>query len=301
MRIAVIGDIHQYRLYVPPWYLLGKRLLGQCNLWLNRRHSLDPGLLDQLIEQVAHIEPDMLLLPGDLTTTAFAGEFEDIAARLSPLTSRIPTVAVPGNHDRYTFTSARRRVMEHMLPGIVPDRWPHFRSLTDRWFLLALDAAVPRIMNSRGQLGREQLRHVRSLISKLTDKDGLVVLCHYPLKNPPRALPLTWDHKLADDSPLKKMLIDCPARILYVHGHIHRPWCWQPRHSDQSHFTYLNAGAPCMISNRHPSGQGFWHVDLPHEPQDHMRIVHYLPDGRPVDGASPVAEFNQGWVARAVA
>lgn len=286
---------------MPPWHLFGKRLLGQCNLWLNRRYCLEPALLDVLIEQVAHIEPDLLLLPGDLTTTSHAGEFEDIAARLTPLTRSIPAVAVPGNHDRYTFASARRRVMEQMLPGVVPDRWPHFRQLSERWYLLALDAAVPRFLNSRGLIGQRQLKHVRTLLSHLTPQDGLVVLCHYPLKAPPRAMPLTWDHKLADDRALRRLLTRCPARILYVHGHIHRPWCWQPKHSDQSHFTYLNAGAPCMVSAKHPLGQGFWQVDLPHTPSQHMRIVHYLPDGHFRALGEEAPEPANGWVARAVA
>jgi len=277
MRIALIGDLHVYRLCVPPWQLVGKRLIGQANLWLNRRHRFDHRLVGHTVEQVMGMNPDLVLLSGDLTTTALHGEFEDAARMLAPLAERFPMVAVPGNHDRYTFSSARHRVMETLLPSMVPDRWPDFRSLTDRWYLLALDSSVPRIFNSRGLVGRHQMRRVRRITSNLTAEDGLIVLCHYPLKSPPRALPLTWDHKLADSYRLRRLLTRCPARLLYLHGHIHRPWCWQPRGSNQSHFTYVNAGSPCMTSRKYPQGQGFWQIDLPDHPADHLSITHHLP------------------------
>lgn len=97
MRIVLLGDIHHYRLMVPPWQLLGKRLLGQANLWLNRRHSFDPSLLNPVIDRIADVAPDLILLSGDLTTTALRTEFADIAEQLAPLTDRFQTVIVPGN------------------------------------------------------------------------------------------------------------------------------------------------------------------------------------------------------------
>ncbi len=300
MRIALIGDIHSYRLLVPPWRLMGKRLVGQANLWLNRRHKFNTRLLERLVERVGVLEPDLVLMSGDLTTTSLEGEFQDVAQMMLPLISRFPTLAVPGNHDRYTFTSARRRVMETMLPAMVPGRWPHFRSLTDRWHLLALDSAVPRVFNSRGRIGRRQLRNIRRETAHLTDQDGLIILCHYPVKAPPRAFPLTWDHKLADSFRLRRMLMKCPARLLYLHGHIHRPWCWQPKRSNQSHFTYINAGSPCMTTAKHPQGQGFWLIDLPDNPRDAFEITHYLPKTNGQSAAYQDLETPAAWEANRV-
>ncbi len=298
MRLALVGDIHTYRLLVQPWRLVGKRLIGQANLWLNRRHRFDHRLVYPMIQHVVSVQPDLVLLSGDLTTTALDGEFLDAAEMLRPLTDRFPTVIVPGNHDRYTFTSARRRVMEMSLPGMVPEQWPHFRQLTEHWHLLALDAAVPRLFNSRGRVGQDQMYAVRRITAKLTAADGLIVLCHYPLKSPPRAMPLTWDHKLADSFKLRRLLTRCPARVLYMHGHIHRPWCWQPNRSSQSHFTYINAGSPCMTSTKHPKGQGFWQIDLPNEPNGPLRVVHHLPMTRTPSKDS--ATSSDGWWAHQV-
>ena len=272
-------------LFVPPWRLMNKRLLGQTNLWLNRRRRFNRTLLIVALKKIASIKPDLLLLSGDLTTTSLEAEFADIAALLEPIAGEVPTVAVPGNHDRYTFGSARARRMEQLLGSIVPQEFPHYRQITDHWHLLALDGAKPNLMSARGRLGDTQLQRSRDYTAQLTDRDGLIVLCHYPIKSPPTALPITWDHKLADSRRLRRLLTRCPARLLYLHGHIHKPWCWQPKRSDQSHFTYLNAGAPCLTNAKHPLGQGFWEIDLPSDPRDHIHATHHIPvpsaNGRP--------------------
>ncbi len=106
MRLLLIGDIHAYRLYVSPWHLLGKALLGQTNLWLYRRRKFDLSLLPAVVARAVDLRPDLVLLSGDLTTTAYPGEFADVAAALRPLLAAVPTVAVPGNHDRYTIIHA---------------------------------------------------------------------------------------------------------------------------------------------------------------------------------------------------
>ncbi len=291
MRLVLIGDIHAYRLFVPPWALLSKRLLGQANLWLTRRQRFDHRLMGPLVRHALSLRPEQVLLSGDLTTTAIEGEFDDVRGMLAPLVSACPSLAVPGNHDRYTFTAARVRRMERKLEAFVPQRFPHWRELSPRWRLLALDAAVPRVINARGELGDQQLHAVRQGIAGMDEKQGLIVLCHYPLRHPLRAPPATYGHKLAESGRLGKILKRCRSRILYLHGHVHQPWCWQPLRSDHAHITYINAGAPCMTGRRYPRGQGYWQIDLPEEPWGHLGAIHHVPEG---DGASVT------WLAKRV-
>ena len=101
MRLVLFGDIHLYRLWLMPWQLASKRILGQSNLILNRRKTFRHDLLKAMIDQALGLEPDMLLLSGDVTTTSLKKEFEDVAAVLKPLADRVPTVLVPDNHDRH--------------------------------------------------------------------------------------------------------------------------------------------------------------------------------------------------------
>lgn len=280
MKLALIGDIHLFRLKVPPHRLLGKRLLGQSNLWLNRRFRFNHGLLEPLIERVAALKPDMVLLTGDVTTTSLEDEFSDIADYLRPLSELVPVVVVPGNHDRYTFRSARKKRIETLLEGLMPMQFPHHQALTDRWHLLGLDSARPQLMLSRGAIGPEQLHATKQVLDTLTERDGVIVLCHYPSDVPP-GTPRSWAHDLADSQLLQEMLSACPARVVFIHGHIHRPWQWERSDAGHLPFTCINAGAPCLISAQYPFGQGFWEVDLPENPADELGLVHHVatPDG----------------------
>lgn len=309
MRLALIGDIHLFQTQVRPTQLVGKRLLGHANLMLNRRFRFNHRVLAPLIERIAAIQPDAVLLSGDVTTTSLEDEFHDVARYLEPLSHQVPTVIVPGNHDKYTFRSARKQRMGTHMGEILPESFPHVRQLSDHWKLLCLDSAEPQLFWSRGALGYEQMRKVEAFIKTLTKDDALIVLCHYPAKTP-TGIPHSWGHALAEAKPLHKLLTDCPARIVFVHGHIHKPWQWDPANGgktgngDNSGLMYLNAGAPCLTSNKYPLGQGFWEVDLPDDPWGPLELIHHVPeaaDKTDSAGTDPTPEPANGHSHTAVA
>ncbi len=295
MRLALIGDIHLFQTRVHPSRLVGKRLLGHANLMINRRFRFNHRVLAPMIDRVAALKPDSVLLSGDVTTTSLEDEFHDVATYLEPLSRKVPTVIVPGNHDKYTFRSARKNRMGSHMGGLLPDSFPHVRPLDNHWRLLCLDSAQPQLLWSRGALGYEQMRDVTAFIETLTKDDALVVLCHYPAKMP-AGIPHSWGHALAEAKPLHEMLRDSPARIVFIHGHIHKPWQWDPANGgkpgngDNSGLMYLNAGAPCLTSNRYPFGQGFWELDIPDDPWGPLELIHHVPeaaDGKEVDPRIP--------------
>jgi len=275
MRLVLIGDIHVYRLWLAPWRMLSKRVLGQSNLLLNRRKRFDHSLLPGLVQQAIELGPDLCLLSGDLTTTALQGEFDDAARALQPLTDRVPTVAVPGNHDRYTYRSARTRRMDRLLEHIMPGRFPHKRELGPRWRLLALDGAVPRPHDARGRLGRAQLEAAAQYARSLDASQGLVVLCHYPCALP-GDIHEHRSHALAERDELRAVLEACPARVVYLHGHIHRPWHHEPGDGSGVPFTCIDAGAPCMTSPQYPAGQGFYEIELPNDPHGALGVLRHM-------------------------
>lgn len=283
MRIALIGDIHHYRLDMHWRHLLSKRALGHANLYFNRRHRFNHALLGPIIDRIRTISPDAIICTGDVTTTSLEDEFHDVAVFLKPLSDQFHTLLVPGNHDRYTFTSKRSRRIERLLEHLLPKEFPHFEKLRGRWHVLALDGARPQVFLARGALGPRQLDAVRDRLGSLTERDGLIVACHYPVAAPPEALPMTPDHQLADARALTRLLQACPARVVYVHGHIHRPWCWSPDNGRHRDITHINAGAPCMTSAVYPLGQGFWQIDLPTDPRADLSVIHHVPasEGRP--------------------
>jgi 3',5'-cyclic AMP phosphodiesterase CpdA len=279
MRIALIGDIHLYRLDIPPYALLGKRLLGQANVWFKRRHRFDASLLPHVLGRAATIDADLRLFTGDITTTAWGGEFDD-AAKL--IRADASTVMIPGNHDRYTFAATRRRMFEQVFGDMAPPL-PHLRQLSDRWHLLAIDTAVPRIITSRGRCGAAQLAEAGRLVESLPDDGGVIVMGHYPAAVWPQHGASHWQHRLADIDQLDALLHRIPGRVVYVHGHIHVPWVW--RRSER--LLDINAGAPCMVGSRFKHGQGFWQIDLPSDPAQPLKMARHVIESRDKDPGSP--------------
>lgn len=282
MRIVLLGDIHFYRLWFAPWHLLSKRMLGHTNLLLNRRKVFRHELFDLLVQKAAALNPDRVLLSGDLTTTALKAEFLDCAKALRPLTDHVETVMVPGNHDRYTYSAHRSRRVDRLLEKICPPSFPHVEALTERWDLLALDAAVPRWFNAKGRLGATQYEGVERYLDTVEKGRGVVVLCHYPCVVPMEVHEHA-SHALDEAGPLKTLLANCPARVVYLHGHIHSPWHHEPGDGSGVPFTCIDAGAPCMTGGEYPYGQGFYEITLPEDPDQPLTVTHHTLDEAEVE------------------
>jgi len=302
VRLALIGDIHLYSLNVQARELFGKRAVGHTNLWLNRRHRFNHRMLERVMQKAEAIEPEMALFSGDVTTTSLENEFHDINNYLRPLAEKMPVLLVPGNHDRYTFSSARSRRLETAFQDILPPVFPAWRKLTERWHLLALDSAIPQIVMSRGALGSKQLKAVEKQLEQLTEADGLLVLCHYPVALP-ACWPQSWTHDLAEARRLRRMLEACPARVVFMHGHVHKPWYARPDGRDRLPFICINAGSPCMTSDEFPLGQGFWEINLPTDPSATLDLVHHVLEPQQLPAATPDREaehLDPQWVAHSV-
>lgn len=285
MRLALLGDIHFFELRFAARRLLSKRAMGHANLVLNRRkkfeHERLPALIDHLLEQ----KPDRLLMSGDVTTSSLEVEFERVHRALAPLREAeraVPTVLVPGNHDAYTFKSHRTGRMHKLLSDVVPARFPDVQALTGdgAWQLLSLDSAIPNRVFSRGSLGAEQFEKAAEAIRARRAGEGLVVLCHYPCVVP-RGTPTGWSHNLAEGEALRDLLQESPAEVIFVHGHVHKPWFIAGPKGLRSGFRILNTGSPCMLGSKHPAGQGYWTLDLPADPTGELLATHHVPQ---VDG-----------------
>jgi len=285
-RLVTLGDVHYFRRLVAPWSLLGKRVIGQANVWFYRGGRFRRRLLPSIVARMQSLKPDLLLLTGDFVSTALPGEFRDFMRVMKPLTDAMPAVAVPGNHDRYTLTSALSRRFDRLVcdglrsPSDPQHAYPAMIPIAERWRLLALDAAVPRTLNSRGRLGRKQLDAACGLLANVPDDCGLVVLCHYPMLVPP-GVHWSWQHRLADREKLLAVLRPVLERrrgrvqTLYVHGHVHRPWVHVYRDGAAAGLVGVTAGAACLGGPAAPAGQGFWELDLPTDPGEPVLVRHH--------------------------
>jgi predicted phosphodiesterase len=258
-----MGDIHVYRLWTWPWHLLSKRVLGQANLWLNRRGKFDLDMLPRVVQRIQQIKPSVFIQAGDLTTTALRSEFQYAADKLDPLFAAddIAAYLVPGNHDRYTFTSHREKHFEHYFGRHAPTDYPWRKQLAEGLHIIGLDATRANIFDASGDLGEAQRRRLAELLDELPRPVRQVfVVCHYPIGNPPGFARQGPGHRMADMEQATRLLADSGLPIVYIHGHVHQPWCW--RHRDAANVLTINCGAPVMRDPIHPAGQGFWQIDV---------------------------------------
>lgn len=275
MRIALIGDIHFFSLKLHPRRMLSRRVLGQSNLWLNRRNRFVHAVLEPVMKRVLETLPQHVLCSGDLTTTSLESEFAKAAEVLAPVHEHTPVVVVPGNHDRYTFQSVKARRIEGIMQGMLPAAFPHVRELSPTWKLVALDSAVPNVLFSRGRLGEEQCAAFEQELGKVQPGQGVVILCHYPVGVPP-GVPTAWTHDLKEDKRVRQAIADCRGRVLFLHGHIHKPWRWESRKGGVE-MTCVNAGSPCYATPTYPLGQGFWELELPEDVDHRIEMLHHYP------------------------
>lgn len=275
MRLALIGDIHFYSLLLHPRRMLSRRIFGQSNLWLNRRNRFVHDVLEPLIERLRGASPDAVLCSGDVSTTSLETEFAMAAKLFDPVHADVPVVVVPGNHDRYTFTARRRKRIEGIMHGMLPESFPHVRDLSPSWKLVALDAATPNVLFSRGRLGESQLTALAATLAGVNEGEGVVILCHYPVAVPP-GVPTVWTHDLKEDKRVREAIASCRGEVVFLHGHIHKPWRWESRKGGLD-MTCVNAGSPCYTSDRYPLGQGFWEIDLPDDAGHRIEMVHHYP------------------------
>ena len=211
--------------------------------------------------------PDAILCSGDFTTTALPGEFRTArnawASLVESAEPSLGSFVVPGNHDRYTYTSARKRLFEHAFEPWTSQEWPARWMLGSKTHVIGLDPTRPNRLNASGKLGATQLAKLRSCLSEIPAERRILILCHYPIGTPDELPDEAPDHGLEDTSELLNVLAETERPLTYLHGHIHWPWKWTPPSAPK--VTAINAGAPMLISSRYPKGQGFLELEIPED------------------------------------
>ncbi|NBC95824.1 MAG: hypothetical protein GVY27_05665, partial [Deinococcus-Thermus bacterium] len=263
-----------------PWHLLSKRLLGQVNLWVHRRSRFDMSLVERIIGRIEALEPDLLLCPGDVTTTALHAEFGLARWWFGELFGRLPTLVIPGNHDRYTFTAARTRRFERYFGAWAPDQYPHRATFDGPLHVIAIDATQPNLLLDPGRVGRTQRAALAREIAAVPAAGRVIVMCHYTLGVPPHDRAEPRHHALVDESALRRVLRDADRPITFVHGHVHRPWCWRP--AEAPNVVAINTGSPTHLSPTFPAGQGLWTLDTEDDPDaaHGWDVRRHVPDPR---------------------
>jgi 3',5'-cyclic AMP phosphodiesterase CpdA len=205
--------------------LAPKRALGAANLFLAGRHArFDPAAQRALGPALRALEPDLVLLTGDLTALALDSEFEAARQDLAPVLDGIPAMVIPGNHDAYTVGAVRADTMRRVFGA-----WMHPTDGIARLdvgpiTVLGLDPCRPTLLSATGVVPDAQLAALASALRDPGLADRTVILAiHYPLVDRHGALYDNRRHGLLNAGALVAVLRDAPRRPdLVAHGHIHR-------------------------------------------------------------------------------
>ncbi len=269
MRIVHLSDIHLWRLKIHPLDLLNKRSVGFVNLLRGRARKFRLGRLGDVVRHALDLAPDHFLITGDLTTTALPAEFRDAREALAPLLiDREKVTVLPGNHDRYTRESVRKRSFEAAFGAFAPRvEYPWLRPLDAETAILGLDPTRAHL-TATGFLPPSQLAEARQLVENHRPR-RLIVACHYPIEVPERYARAARQKRLVNVGILREWLATLGPH-LYCCGHVHAAWAFRPQSLPDQ--LCLNSGAPLLHD---PSGfnfPGMMEIDLQ---GDDVRATHH--------------------------
>ncbi len=227
-RLAHLTDLHATPIAgvrLPDLAL--KQLLGWLSWQVRRRHIHRPEILAGLVEDLHGEAPDHVVVTGDLTNVAHAGEFAAARRWLERIGDAALLSVVPGNHDAYVaapFAASWALWREYLASDREgPDcagsavEFPTLR-VRGPLALVGLNTATPTgPLLATGQVGAEQLARLEERLEELAGS-GLsrVLLLHHPPTEgavPRRAL--------TDAGAVRAVLARAGAELV-LHGHAHR-------------------------------------------------------------------------------
>jgi len=188
----------------------------------------DPELLETAVNETIALDPDLVVIGGDLTAEGYAGEFRTAQRFLEPLfESGFTMLVIPGNHDsknvgylhfRDTFgvgdvADKGDRVLSLALPGLDGTGDPF------RVQVVAIDSSKPDL--AEGEVGRERYRWIRDQFAVEADFKIFVLHHHLvPVPGTGRERNTVWD---AGDvlALLAELKVD-----MVLSGHKHVPHVW---------------------------------------------------------------------------
>jgi 3',5'-cyclic-AMP phosphodiesterase len=186
----------------------------------------DGDLLTNAVNETLAVNPDLVVIGGDLTTEGYAHEFRTAQQHLEPLFRHgLNVLVVPGNHDSKNVGYLHFR--DTFGAGDVPDKGDRCLSLSVPCFdgdpfrvqVVAIDSSKPDL--AEGEVGRERYRWIRQQFD--VDADFKIFVLHHhlvPVPGTGRERNTVWD---AGD--VLALLAELDVDVV-LSGHKHVPHVW---------------------------------------------------------------------------
>lgn len=227
------------------------------------------NLLNRAIVEINEMNPDMVLVSGDLTNDGFRQQYSAVKAYLENIECERLSV-IPGNHDSRNvgyvhfedLFGSRNNVT--YLPGVT---------------VVAMDSSQPDL--NEGRLGRQNYRW---MIEKFNvPNDFKIVALHHHLL----PLPGTGRERniIEDAGDFLQLLVD-EGIDLVLSGHKHVPHAWR-----FEHFYLVNAGTVSSLRVRGYAKPCYNFIDIS---SDGCHVMRKYPFGETIEvSAFPIREKQQ--------
>jgi len=181
----------------------------------------DPDLLVHSVNEILDLQPDIVLVVGDLTQEGYSDEFQAARDALRPLQESFTTIVIPGNHDAKNVGYVHFE--DHFGKGEDgrADRVLHLHREVAPFgvSVVAVDSSRPDL--AEGEVGRGRYPWIKAQFGEPADL-RIFALHHHlmPVPGTGRERNIVWD---AGD--LLDLLESCKVDIVLC-GHKHVPHVW---------------------------------------------------------------------------
>jgi len=164
---------------------------------------------ERVVEMVNSMQPDLVVISGDLTTEGHVHEYDQVTHYLKSFQVRNQLI-VPGNHDA-------RNEGYVIFEELFGTRYPFYEN--EHLLILGVDSSQPDIDD--GHIGRS---NYPLITSRLNDPKRIKILAMHHHLVP---IPGTGRerHIPTDAGDVLKLCVDLDIRIV-LSGHKHLPWVW---------------------------------------------------------------------------
>jgi len=165
---------------------------------------------EQLVSEVNQLNPDVIVITGDLTNEGLMHEYEECKSLLTKFNSK-KIIAMSGNHD---YRNTGYLLFKKFFP------FEAINELSDDVVLVTLGTARPD--RNEGEVGYRQNLWLARTMKKYKNKVKILAMHHHLI-----AIPDTGSDQLTvvDAGDVLRTILDTGVDLVLC-GHKHRPWEW---------------------------------------------------------------------------
>ncbi|HEX2973959.1 MAG TPA: metallophosphoesterase [Tepidisphaeraceae bacterium] len=211
---------------------------------------VDPAVAEGLVGELGEKRPDVLVISGDLTQRARAGQYAQAAAYVGRLPR--PQIIVPGNHDVPLFDVLRRIFfpLDRYRRYITADLEPYYRD--DEVAILGINTTRRWTWRlggfwKDGRISTEQLVDAKRRVGDLPERLFKILVTHHPFIPPPGERL----HGIVGNAAGALNLLEQHGVDMLLAGHLHMGYSGDVRsHFEAVKRSMLSVQAGTAISTR---------------------------------------------------